>query len=57
MAWVKQHKLLHLRDPIVLQTEEGSGNLNKAQRHSSHFPLAKDYDTFIGYLRSLVDAE
>ena len=42
------------KDPVVLQTEEGLGILTK-NRDIPHFPLAKDYDTFIGYLKSLVD--
>ena len=44
------------KNPIVLQTEEGLGILTK-NRDIPHFPLAKDYDTFIGYLKSLVDAD
>ena len=42
------------KDPIVIQTEEGLGILTK-NRDIPHFPLAKDYDTFYGYLKSLVD--
>ena len=42
------------KDPIVIQTEEGLGILTK-NRDISHFPLAKDYDTFYSYLKSLVD--
>lgn len=44
------------KNPIVLQTEEGLGILTK-HKDIPHFPLAKDYDTFISYLRSLVDAD
>ena len=44
------------KNPIVLQTEEGLGILTN-NRDIPHFPLAKDYDTFYGYLRSLVDAD
>ena len=44
------------KNPIVLQTEEGLGILTK-HKDIPHFPLAKDYDTFIGYLKSLVDAD
>ena len=42
------------KNPIVIQTEEGLGILTK-NRDIPHFPLAKDYDTFYGYLKSLVD--
>ena len=44
------------KNPIVLQTEEGRGILTN-NRDIPHFPLAKDYDTFYGYLKSLVDAD
>ena len=44
------------KNPVVIQTEEGLGILTN-NRDIAHFPLAKDYDTFIGYLRSLVDAD
>ena len=44
------------KNPIVLQTEEGLGILTN-NREIPHFPLAKDYDTFYGYLKSLVDAD
>ena len=44
------------KNPVVIQTEEGLGILTN-NRDIAHFPLAKDYDTFISYLRSLVDAD
>jgi hypothetical protein len=44
------------KNPIVLQTEEGLGILTN-NRDIPHFPLARDYDTFYGYLKSLVDAD
>ena len=44
------------KNPIVLQTEEGLGILTK-KRDIPHFKLAKDYDTVIRYLKSLVEAE
>ena len=44
------------KNPIVLQTEEGLGILTN-NRDIPHFPLSKDYDTFYGYLKALVDAD
>ena len=44
------------KNPIVLQTEEGLGILTK-NREIPHFKLAKDYDTFFGYLKFLVDSD
>ena len=44
------------KNPVVLQTEEGLGILTN-NRDIPHFPLSKDYDTFHGYLKSLVDAD
>ena len=44
------------KNPIVLQTEEGLGILTD-NREIPHFKLAKDYDTFIGYLKFLVDSD